>query len=65
MIDTIISFFGDLPAWINAITGILAAATAITILTPTKSDDKVIQFILGVANTLAGNFGQNKNADDK
>jgi hypothetical protein len=59
------TWFDALPAWVNAITGVITAATAITILTPTKNDDKIIGTILGFLNLLAGNFGKNTNADTK
>jgi len=52
------------PVWLTAITGVVTAATAITALTPSKSDDKVLDMILKVLNLLAGNIGKNKNADD-
>ena len=52
------------PVWLTAITGVVTAATAITALTPSKSDDKVLNTILKVLNFLAGNVGKNKNADD-
>lgn len=52
------------PAWLTAITGIVTAATAITALTPTKTDDQVMNTVLKVLNFLAGNVGKNKNADD-
>tara|TARA_Y100000114_G_scaffold122980_1_gene118431 strand:- start:1146 stop:1337 length:192 start_codon:yes stop_codon:yes gene_type:complete len=51
------------PAWLTAITGLVTAATAITALTPTKSDDAVLSKVLWVLNLLAGNVGKNRNAD--
>jgi hypothetical protein len=51
------------PAWLTAALGICTAATAITALTPTKSDDKVLGTILKILNMLAGNFGKNTNKD--
>lgn len=63
MVDTIISLFDAMPAWANALTGIVTAATALTILTPTKSDDRVVHVVLSVLNFVAGNFGRNQNAD--
>ena len=51
--------------WVFAVTAVVTAATAITAITPTKSDDVVIGKVLKVLNFLAGNFGKNKNADDK
>ena len=60
----IVNFFNSGPAWIAAVTGIVTACTAITALTPTKSDDKIINFVLKIINLLSGNIGKNKNADD-
>lgn len=64
-LETISNLFDALPVWVTALTTVVTAATAITALTPTKSDDKVVNAILKVLNFLAGNFGKNKNADDK
>lgn len=63
-LNTLLSWFGDLPAWLAAITALVTAATAITALTPTKADDKFLGVVLRVLNVLAGNFGRNRNADD-
>lgn len=52
------------PAWLTAVTGVVTAATAITALTPTKTDDEIANKILSALNFLAGNFLKNKNADD-
>lgn len=62
--QTFLGFFEILPAWLVAITTLVTAATGVTILTPTKSDDKIIGMILRVLNVLSGNIGQNRNADD-
>ncbi len=58
-------FFDAFPAWLTAVTAVVTAATAITALTPTKTDDAILNTILRILNLLAGNFGKNKNADDK
>lgn len=63
--DKIALFFDAFPAWLTALTTVVTAATAITALTPTKTDDEIVNKILGVLNFLAGNFLKNKNADDK
>lgn len=63
-INTVLSYFEDLPTWLVAITTVVTASTAITALTPTKTDDKIVNGILRVLNFLAGNVGKNKNADD-
>ena len=53
-----------IPPWIAAITAVVTAANGITILTPTRSDDKIVNGALRVLNILAGNFGMNRNGDD-
>ena len=58
-------FMSSAGDWILALTAVVTAATAVTALTPTKTDDKVLNKILRVLNFLAGNIGKNKNADDK
>lgn len=65
--DFIMNLFQNpaLGDWIAAITGLVTAATAITMLTPTTVDNTVINIILKVLNVLAGNVLKNKNADDK
>lgn len=60
-----VEFFEAFPAWLTAITALVTAATAITALTPTKTDDELVNMALKALNYLAGNFGKNKNADDK
>ena len=51
------------PEWVDAVAKLVAGATAITMLTPTKTDNKVINVALTVLNWLAGNVFKNKNAD--
>jgi hypothetical protein len=53
----------NVPGWLTAATTIITAATAVTAMTPSKADDKIVGMILKVLNFLAGNFGKNKNAD--
>jgi len=62
--DAIVTLLDAAPAWLTAITGLVTAATAITALTPSTADDKVLNTALRVLNLLAGNVGKNKNADD-
>jgi len=49
--------------YIEPVAYVVTAATAITAVTPTKKDDKIIGFVLTVLNFLAGNFLKNKNKD--
>ena len=53
----------NVPGWLTAATTIITAATAVTAMTPSKADDKIVGMILMGLNFLAGNFGKNKNAD--
>lgn len=62
--DAFFALFDALPAWINALTALVTAATTITALTPSTADDRLVNMALRVLNTVAGNFGRNRNADD-
>ena len=61
--EMIMTMFGQLPDWVNALTGIVTSATALTVLTPTRSDDKILDWILKILNFVSGNFGKNTNKD--
>ena len=56
---------GSFQGWLLAITGLVTASTAVTAMTSTKTDDKVVNVILKILNFFAGNIAKNKNADDK
>ena len=67
-----ITFMAILAVLIKIIPLVVTGANVITAVTPTKVDDKLlgkvtplINMFLKVANTLAMNFGKNKNKDDK
>lgn len=62
--DQITAILDAAPVWLTAITGVVTACTAITALTPSRSDDEIIDTVLRVLNVLAGNVGKNRNADD-
>jgi len=61
--DAILGFLTVSNPWVGAVTGIIAASTAVTAITPTKSDDRIIGFLLKVLNFLAGNVLKNTNKD--
>ena len=58
-----INWFGDIPAWITAVTTVVTSATAITALTPSKIDDRIIGKVIWFLNIIAGNIMKNKNKD--
>ncbi|MCA0944475.1 hypothetical protein LCM08_06090 [Salipiger pacificus] len=64
MLETVLNWIDQLPVWINALTAFVTAASVLTALTPTQTDDKIVASILRVLNVLALNFGKNRNADD-
>jgi hypothetical protein len=53
----------DVIQYIAPVTAVVTAATGITMITPTKTDDKIVNAILKVLNILAGNIGRNRNKD--
>lgn len=62
--DQITAILEVVPDWLEALALLVTGAKAITVLTPTRSDDKIVDAILRVLNTLAMNFGKDRNADD-
>ena len=57
------SFMSAVPDWLFAITALVSGATAVSAITPTKTDDKILNGAVKVLNLVAGNIGKNKNAD--
>jgi hypothetical protein len=51
------NFVHGLPAWLNALTGVVAAASAVTALTPTPKDDKALGKAYRFLELLALNVG--------
>jgi len=62
--DQLELLFTNLPVWISMALTLVGAISAITAVTPTKSDDKLVDLVLKVLNILSLNIGKNKNADD-
>lgn len=58
-----LDFLSNAINYIAPVTAVVFAATGITAITPTKSDDKIINYILMVLNFIAGNFLKNRNKD--
>jgi len=57
--------FTNLPVWISMALSLVGALSAITAVTPTRSDDKVTDSLLRILNILSLNIGKNQNADDE
>ena len=58
-------FLNLVPNWIFALTSLCVAANAITALTPTKVDDKIVGGILQCLNVISLNVGKNRNLDEE
>jgi len=52
-------------AWWPIVTQIVTVAAMIAVMTPSKSDDRIVQFILDIINKLGLNIGKAKNADSE
>jgi hypothetical protein len=59
----ILGWVSSWPSYVHAVFGIVSAATALTALTPTKVDDRVVSWLLTALNILAGNVLKNRNKD--
>lgn len=47
--------------WVPIATQVIGSFAVIAAATPTKTDDKIVQFILDLVHFLGGNFGKAKN----
>tara|TARA_X000001382_G_scaffold104037_1_gene79018 strand:+ start:223 stop:414 length:192 start_codon:yes stop_codon:yes gene_type:complete len=61
--DMITNLMTNVPDILAAAGTVCVAANSITVLTPSKSDDKVLGWILSIINFLSMNFGKNRNKD--
>ncbi len=50
--------------WMPAVCTVIAGCALIASVTPTKHDDRLIQFILDIINKLGLNVGKATNKDD-
>ena len=50
--------------WLPIAVSVVGSFALIATMTPNKTDDKIIQWILDIINFLGANFGKAKNADD-
>ena len=61
--EVLIKIIEVVQVWLPAITGLVTSCAVIATLTPTKTDDKIIQKILDVINFFALNVGKAENKD--
>ena len=48
-------------AWLAAATSVIGSAAVIATLTPNKSDDRIVQWLLDIVNFIGANVGKAKN----
>jgi len=58
-------FIDQWPNWISGIAGLISACAVLAAMTPSKSDDRIIGWLLRIINVVAINVGKARNADDK
>ena len=63
--EMITGLISGMPGWLHIAITVLSTCTVITAATPSQVDNKILNIVLKVLNTLAGNIGKNKNADEK
>ena len=63
-VGLIASIIAGYPTWLTAIISLISGATALTALTPTKVDNKILGGTLKVLNLVAGNVLKNRNKDE-
>ena len=49
--------------WLAAATSVVGSAAVIATLTPNKSDDRIVQWLLDIVNFIGANVGKAKNND--
>jgi hypothetical protein len=56
-------FLEFLSKWIPTALQVVGAFAVIATMTPNKTDDKIVQWLLDIINFLGGNLGKAKNED--
>ena len=63
--NALAAFFEGFPAWLNALLALVTAASALTALTPTAADDRLLGRVRRVLEWLALNIGHARPAAPK
>ena len=61
--EILVTIINVAQVWLPVVTGLVTACAAIAALTPTVTDDKIIQKILDVINFIGLNIGKAENKD--
>ena len=62
MEGTIFQTISDaIAVWFPVVTSIVGTAALIATMTPNKTDDKIMQFVLDIVNFVGANLGKAKN----
>jgi hypothetical protein len=65
MEGTIFQTISDLiTQWLPVVTSVVGSFALIATMTPNKTDDKIVQFLLDIINFLGGNVGKAKNSEE-
>lgn len=54
---------GMVAKWLPVVAGIISVASLIAAITPSKNDDRIVQFVLDIVNKLGLNVGKATNKD--
>jgi len=49
--------------WLPIVSGVVGTFAMIAVVTPNKTDDKIVQLLLDIVNFLGANVGKAKNGD--
>jgi hypothetical protein len=60
LLASVTGLFDAMPAWLSAVTTVIAAASAVAALTPTPRDDKILGKLAKIVDLLALNIGYAK-----
>lgn len=58
--ETVLSFFETIPAWITALLAVVVAAKGVVALTPTPADDKIVGKLYKILEMVALVVGKTK-----
>lgn len=65
VVDRIDGVADMIPGWFAALTTLMVAIKAITTVTPTQADNRILAALLRLLNVVALNVGKARNADDR